>query len=117
MLFVPYVPMNTQSTLSAAVRSEVRERIEPGERTMGKQKDSALEAELAPTLRYDLIGKRGQDHLAILYTPRFILPNVPKAFAGDLSDRRHKFVPFQNGGVGLELERARYRLMFYGFAA
>lgn len=117
MLALAHLYMNTESTVTAQVRAEIRERLESGESSIGQQSDAALEAEVAPVLRYDLIGKHGFDHLAVLYTPRFILPNVPKAFAGDLSDRRNKFVPFQNGGFGLELERPRYRVMLYGFAA
>jgi hypothetical protein len=109
--------MNSQNLLVTQVRTETRERIENGRSSIARVEDRALELEVAPVVRYDYIGKRGDDHMVLLYTPRFILPNVGDAISGDFSDRRSRFSPYHNAGFGLELQRPGYKFMLYGFGA
>lgn len=115
--FVAHLPYASQTTVTTQVRVEARERVESSESSVGQTDDAALETELAPVLRFDHVWTGGNDHLALLYTPRFILPNLVNAVSGDFSDRRSKFSPFQNGGFGLEVVRPRWRLSLYGFGA
>ncbi|MBL8610689.1 MAG: hypothetical protein JNL38_25340 [Myxococcales bacterium] len=117
MLPFVHVPLASQSTVTAQVRVEARERIESSESTVGSTDDAALETELAPILRFDHVWHGGDDQLGVLYSPRFILPNTVNAVSGDFSDRRSKFSPYQVGGFALEIGRPRWRLSLAGFGA
>jgi hypothetical protein len=106
----------------ALVQVGVEERVRTGNDV------TAEESELDPQLRYDFKTKGGQDHFVAIYQPRFVYtrtfstptidPRVVNPATLNTSDPNDTpLSALQNGGVGLEAVRPRYRLSLYQFGA
>jgi hypothetical protein len=106
----------------AYVQAHVEERVRTGNDV------TAEETELNPQLRYDFIWKSGQNHIVAIYQPRFVLthtfnrptvdPRVVSPATLNLTDPNDDpLSALHNGGLGIEVQRARYRVSLYQFAA
>ncbi len=106
----------------AYVQARVEERVRTGNDV------TAEETELNPQLRYDFIWKSGQNHVVAIYQPRFVLthtfsrptvdPRVVSPATLNLTDPNdNPLSALHNGGVGIEVQRPRYRVSLYQFAA
>lgn len=106
----------------AYVQARVEQRVRTGNDV------TAEETELNPLLRYDFIWKSGQNHIVAIYQPRFVLthtfsrptvdPRVVSPATLNLTDPNNDpLSALHNGGVGIEVQRPRYRLSLYQFAA
>lgn len=120
MLPFVHVPMDVAQ--QGYVQARAEERIRTGNDV------TAEESELNPQLRYDAIWKGGQDHLVLLYNPRFVYTHtfseptidVTKVNPATLSQNKPNDTPFSalhNGAFGLELVRPRYRVSIQQLAA
>ncbi|CAN5822163.1 hypothetical protein BH11MYX4_BH11MYX4_31360 [soil metagenome] len=106
----------------AYVQAHIEERVRTGNDV------TAEETELNPLLRYDFIWKSGQNHVVAIYQPRFVLthtfnrPTVDERVVSpatlNLTDPNETpLSALHNGGLGVEVLRARYRVSLYQFAA
>jgi hypothetical protein len=88
----------------------------------------AAEEEIQPQFRYDYIWNEGVDHFTALYNPRLIYtsswdrrfpdPNRINPTSLNLTDpNKTPFSMLQNGGIGYERVRPRWRLTLYAFGA
>lgn len=112
MIATAAVLLHAASLVSVQVRAEERGRV--------SDSGSIFESELNPQLRYDMIGRHFEDHIAALYNPHMISPFVfdrpPNttlkegsssatvlhsfAFAAELSRRRYKISLTEYGAIG-----------------
>ena len=103
MIPVVHVPMNTASLVSVQVRAEERQRV--------SDSGSIFESEVNPMLRYDMIGRHFEDHIAALYNPHFISPFVLKRPPGtDLKEGSSSATVLHSFAFAAELSRRRYKL-------
>lgn len=120
MLPLLHVPMDIAQ--QASFQAHVEERVRVGNDV------NVEETELQPQIRYDLIARNGQDHFVAIYNPRLVLqntfnrpsfdPNVVSPATLNLNDPNdHPFNFLHNGGLDLEIQRPRYRISIYEFAA
>lgn len=121
--FLTPVPLDVAQTAGVALKAEERARL--------GNDVNAVETELNPQARYDAIWRGGQDHFVALLSPRLLGSYVMKAATIDPTvvnpnsinlenlERPNKepFSALLNGGLGLELNRPRYRLTLFQFAA
>jgi hypothetical protein len=118
--FPAVVPMDVAQQASVQVHGEERLRA-------GSDID-ALESEVSPLARYDLIWDGGQNHAVALYNPRFIhtrywdrqLPGPDVVNPESINTEDPNNTPLSalhNGGAGIEMIRRRWRLSLYQFAA
>ncbi len=132
---LPFLPVPMDVAQQGYVQIHVEERYRTGNDV------TAEETELNPQLRYDVIWNGGQDHFVAIYQPRFVLtdtfatpdadpnvvnlgtlstyepdPNNPNAFR-KADPNQNPVSALQNGGIGFEMNRPRYRLSLYQFAA
>jgi hypothetical protein len=119
---LPFLPVHMDVAQQAYVQARVEERVRTGNDV------TAEETELNPQLRYDFIWKGGQNHFVAIYQPRFVFtqtftrPNVDPRVVNpatlNLTDPNDTpLSALQNGGLGYEMIRPRYRLSLYQFAA
>src|SRR4051812_44763860 len=108
--------------MDVAHQASTQVRLEERVRTGNDIK--AAETELDPQLRYDAIWYGGQNHFVAIYQPRFLysyswdrrLPpeSVVNPATLNLNDPNDTpFSALQNGGIGIELVRQRWRLSAY----
>ena len=120
MLPFLHVPMDVAQ--QGYVQARAEERIRTGNDV------TAEETELYPQIRYDLIGKGGQNHFVAIYNPRFVYthtfsrptidPRVVNPATLNTSDPNNTpLSALHNGGLGFEMVRPRYRLTLYQFGA
>lgn len=123
---LPFLPVPMDVAQQAYVQARAEERIRTGNDVQ------AVESEFNPQLRYDFIWGGGQNHFVALYQPRFVLthtfstPFSRGAIDEDLVNpgtlnttdpNKTPFSALNNGGVGLEIVRPRYRISLYQFGA
>jgi hypothetical protein len=132
---LPVMPVPMDVAQQGWVQAHVEERYRTGNDV------TATETELQPQLRYDAILDGGQEHFVAIYQPRFVYTDVSKTPDADPKvvnlgtlatyeadappgNGFHKADPnknplsaLQNGGVGLEVTRPRWRLSMYQFGA
>ncbi len=119
---LPFFPVSMDVAQQAYVQARVEERVRTGNDV------TAEETELNPQLRYDYIWKSGQNHFVAIYQPRFVYthtfskptvdPRVVSPATLNLSDPNDTpLSALNNGGLGFELIRTRYRISLYQFGA
>jgi hypothetical protein len=122
--FLTPVPLDIGQTAGVVLKAE--------ERARAGNDVNAIETELAPTGRYDLLWDGGQNHFVALLAPRVIGTYVTKTATIDpaivnpesIADRdiferpnKNPVAALANGGFVLELNRPRYRVTLNQFAA
>jgi len=117
--FSAVLPMDVQQ--HGFVQMRVEQRLRSGNDI------KAVETELNPQLRYDALWKGGQNVFAAIYQPRFLytssfdrrLPPQELVNRQTINLRDPNSTPFSalhNGGFGIEMNRARWRLTLYQYA-
>lgn len=123
---LPFLPVPMDVAQQAYFQPRAEERIRTGSDVQ------SAETEINPLLRYDFIWNDGQNHFVAIYNPRFVYTNtfstplsrgaidpnvVNLATLTQTDPNDNPFSALNNGGLGIEVVRPRYRVSLYQFAA